>query len=774
MLGYLIRRSSLSKPWNGSTSIPFRRAKCQRSPWEVCAPVASAAYSTEAPPPNLAKVLVANRGEIACRVIRTCRRLGIPTVALYSNADGPHALHAQMADEAYLIGTGPTPAESYLRQDEIVHLAKQVGVEAIHPGYGFLSENASFADAIQREGLKFVGPPTKAIQAMGSKSESKAIMDKAGVPTTPGYYEAEVEGSDSLDSPQDPHLLLSKAVEIGFPVLIKAVMGGGGKGMRLVWNESEFLEGLASCQREAKSAFGNEKVLLEKYLVRPRHIEVQVLADEHENVVSLYERDCSLQRRHQKIIEEAPASDLAPELRQEFGRMARLAAKAVGYRNAGTVEFLLDTQNTTGPNLQSFYFCEMNTRLQVEHPVTEAITGQDLVEWQLRIAAGEVLPITDSADIPCHGHAFEARIYAEQPTRNFLPATGHVFHHAPPVAKLNTEFDADSTNRVRVDTCIQTGQDVSVYYDPMISKLIVHGADRANALKTLVKALKNYQIAGVPTNIDFLIQCAEHETFRKAGAINTGFLDDYTNDLNLDDEVLKARMSPPVARAVGAYAALLFLEKRKGSNRETTKVSSPWSSEQGSWRIGGQEGRAKRRLVMKGSDEEKRVDCVSNLDGSFDILVPGKERSVHLSGGFLEDDGSLMEVQINGDSTVRLSCILREKKGVLTVKMWPQNLPSEYAWEVDFEHPLAPESLARSKGGSHGGSGEVKAPMPGKISRVNFQVGDKISEGDVVLVMEAMKMEHSIKASVAGVLGAVHHKVGDIVSDDDSLFEIAA
>lgn len=696
--------------------------------------------------PNLRKVLVANRGEIACRVIRTCRRLGIPTVAIYSNADGPNALHAQMADESYLIGSGPTPQESYLLADEILKIAQHSDVQAIHPGYGFLSENASFCAKLEQMNdgdLCFIGPPSTAITAMGSKSQSKAIMDDAGVPTTPGHY-----GDDR----QDGEYLLQKAREIGFPLLIKAVSGGGGKGMRLVHHESEFLAALESCQRESMASFGDANVLLEKYLVDPRHVEVQIVADTHGNIVHLYERDCSLQRRHQKIIEEAPASDLDPQLRHRLGEMGKRAAQAVGYVNAGTVEFLLDTH---APD--QFYFCEMNTRLQVEHPITEQITGVDLVEWQLRIAAGEELPIKSQEDIPCIGHAFEARIYAENPARNFLPATGTVWHHEPP-APINTGLSPE--NGVRVDTGLQAGQDVGVYYDPMISKLITHGDNRRDALQKLIMALKNYQLAGVPSNIEFLVKCAEHPTFGVAGAINTGFLDDYADDVRMEEDEQVA----PIVQAVGSFATMLYLEKRIGSTPGGRSVS-PWSSHSGSWRMGGELGRATRVLTLPDGGS---ITCISNPDGSFEFHTAVDDGSVqvfHVSGN-LASDGE-MEVLINGTERVRLSAVLNDDGKIIHVRMWPKSR-KDFTWKLDIQHPLA---VAQSdKGAASAGQGSVKSPMPGKIKLVNKVVGDEVAEGDVVIVMEAMKMEHAIKAPHDGVVVESPYKTGDVVDDGVVLF----
>ena len=719
-------------------------------------PATPATVPTLDSPPAISKVLVANRGEIACRVLRTCRRWGIPTVALYSVADGPNALHARMADEAYPIGIGPTPSESYLRQDDVLDIALTTGATAIHPGYGFLSENANFCDAVvQRAGLTFVGPPATAIQAMGSKSESKAIMEQAGVPTTPGYYEPTATGKQQ----QDPHHLLEQAKQIGFPVLIKAVMGGGGKGMRLVWKTDEFLPALEACQSESLASFGDATVLLEKYLVRPRHVEVQVVADQHGNVVHLHERDCSLQRRHQKIIEEAPASDLDVAIRQRLGEMGKKAAQAVGYVNAGTVEFLLDTQEP-----ENFYFCEMNTRLQVEHPITEMITGMDLVEWQLRIAAGEELPIKNQDDIPCHGHAFEARIYAENPARNFLPATGNLWHHRPP-AIINADDGSSAETGVRVDTGLQSGQDVSVYYDPMISKLIVHDQDRTKALTKLVRALKDYQIGGVPTNIDFLIKCAQHPVFGQAGKVNTGFLEDYADDVRMEE----IQQIPALAQTIGAYAIMLYLEHRIGT--DTSRPVGPWSSRSGSWRMGGESGRARKTLTM---EHGEKITCVSNRDGSFDVLVhdyddnkstsqqEDESRSCYHVSGTMTRNGN-MEVLVNGTRRIELKTVLKVENEMIHVRMWPVNLLDHYAWELNVEHPMVPKRSDHIAAG--GEEGIVKAPMPGRIRRVLFKEGQAVKAAQVVMVMEAMKMEHSILAPRDGVLTEICYDVDDVVRD---------
>jgi len=749
---------------------------------------------TQSEQPLFDKVLIANRGEIACRVIRTCKNLGIPTVALYSVADGPNALHAKNADEAYQIGFGSSPSESYLLQDEVLEIARRSGARAIHPGYGFLSENADFCERIQTETngeITFVGPPPSAIQAMGSKSKSKAIMEAAGVATAPGFY-------GDTDEEQEPlHLLERATKDVGFPLLIKAVMGGGGKGMRIVWSDSEFLEKLEACKRESHNAFGDEKVLLEKYLVNPRHVEVQVVADTHGNVVSLHERDCSLQRRHQKVIEEAPASDLSEQLRQNLGEMGCKAARAAGYFNAGTVEFLLESGSNTNSSTIAkaeggFYFCEMNTRLQVEHPITELITGIDLVEWQLMVAAGESLPIQNSSEIPCIGHAFEARIYAEKPgDGKFLPASGTVWHHDPP-APPNTNAGGESSlllsssspnkGTIRVDTGIQTGQEVGVDYDPMICKLIVHETSRETALNKLVEALQDYKIAGVPTNIDFLINCAKHETFRRQGAINTGFLDDHL------DEVLPPTHPtlPAEAIAMASFATMLVLEGRVGvQNLEASRrtQASPWNSWSGSWRNTGTITPNQTLTLVDGTV----VDCTSLRDGSYNIKVTlkydedeehdGTDATTKTSTTTFHVNGTLssdhqLNVVINGSEKVSLTAAMREVDGEFQICLWPQSASlrnkGHYFWEVQVPNPRVPSS-STSLVSVVSGTGIVLAPMTGKISKIRFEVGDLIQEGDVLVVMEAMKMEHTVQATTSGVVERIDCKVGDVVADQTVL-----
>lgn len=754
---------------------------------------ASLRHDYHRPPPALKKVLVANRGEIACRVIRTCRQWGIPTVAIYSSVDTANALHCRMADECYLVGTGPTATESYLLTDAILDIAATTQADAIHPGYGFLSEQAAFSAAVAATvGLFFVGPPAHAMEAMASKSRSKAIMEAAGVPTTPGYYfNSNNENTDLKEEEDDDEFLYHQAVaHVGFPLLIKAVAGGGGRGMRLVEDESQFKSALSSCRGESLASFGDDRVLLERYLRRPRHVEVQVMADSHGNCVHLMERDCSLQRRHQKVIEEAPASDLPLSIRSEMGEMAKRAASAVGYVNAGTVEFLVDTASMVdNPDNPSFYFCEMNTRLQVEHPITELITGIDLVEWQLRIAAGETLPIVNQMDIAAHGHAFEARIYAEQPERNFTPATGTIWHHQPPIPVNQgaMEFCADGNphreTKIRVDAGLQVGQQVSVFYDSMLAKLISHGPDRTQALDALVAALKSYQIAGVATNIDFLIRCAQHPTFGVAGAITTAFLEDHAKDVHVGtfDAVV-----PKFGRAAGVLAVLWRLENRvfdveweagtPGTVSLPSRNRAPWSSHWGSWRMGGDSARAKREIH---STDGVCVTCISNADGSFDLSwsEAGISEDVFLRvDGYMNACGT-MNMIVDGSQRFRVKTVIKKDDltGRLHIRMWPEGR-DEYFWSTDVEDPLSfqiPSNEASGVGNGKANDGIVRAPMPGKISRINFAVGDSVEAGDAVVVMEAMKMEHACVSLCSGILTEIMCQPADIVDDDAVLFVVA-
>jgi 3-methylcrotonyl-CoA carboxylase alpha subunit len=661
------------------------------------------------------KILIANRGEIACRVIRTCRRLGVRTVAVFSDADA-NARHVALADEA--VRLGPAPArESYLDADKVIAAARATGAQAIHPGYGFLSENAAFAAACAAAGIVFIGPPIPAIEAMGSKSESKRLMEAAGVPLVPGYH-----GTDqSLDA------LTAAAERIGYPVLVKASAGGGGKGMRVVHEAEGLAEAVAGAQREAKAAFGDDTLLIEKYLTRPRHVEIQVFGDRFGNVIHLFERDCSIQRRHQKVIEEAPAPGLPAEFRARAGAAGVAAAKAVDYVGAGTVEFLYEDGE--------FYFIEMNTRLQVEHPVTEMITGLDLVEWQLRIAAGEPLPLRQD-QVKARGHAFEARLYAEDPGKDFLPAIGRLRHLRPPEDSIH----------VRVDTGVREGDEVTPYYDPMIAKLVVWDETRASALRRLARALEQYQVAGLATNIGFLSALAGHPAFA-AGEVDTGFIERHRADL------LPA--PTPAPTEVLAVAAIAVLLQRAGEAAAAAGHSgdphSPWHATNG-WRLNDDNHHDFTFL-----DGELAAPVTVHFRGAgWQLDLPG-ERVAYVRGEIL-DDGRIL-AEIDG---VRRSAVVVRHGLELTV------LLDGRGWKLGIDDPAARAAEQEGAGGS------LTAPMPGRIVQVMVEAGQVVERGAPLLVLEAMKMEHTIRAPAAGTVGELHYAVGDQVPDGAVLISFAA
>ena len=667
------------------------------------------------------KILIANRGEIACRVIRTARSMGVATVAVYSDADA-NARHVAMADEAVHIGAAPV-RESYLLPDRIIAAARLTGAQAIHPGYGFLSENAAFARACAKAGIVFIGPPPTAIEAMGLKGAAKALMEKAKVPVVPGYH-----GDD-----QSPELLAREAERIGYPVLIKAVAGGGGKGMRRVDSAKEFAAALSGAQREAANAFGDDKVLLEKYLIKPRHIEIQVFADSHGNAVHLFERDCSVQRRHQKVLEEAPAPDMPPAMRKAMGEAAVAAAKAIGYVGAGTVEFIADVSDGLRPD--RFYFMEMNTRLQVEHPVTEMITGQDLVAWQLDIAAGGSLPLAQE-QLSISGHAVEARIYAEDPQKNFLPSVGLLHRLRAP---------AEDTH-VRVDTGVREGDSVTPFYDPMIAKLIVWDVDRRSALRRLRQALAQYQIAGVATNTAFLIALAGHRAFVE-GDLDTGFIERFRADL------LPA--PAPASTAILALAALaVTLERRAAVARQAAQSGDPWSpwAAVDGWRLNDS---GWDELAMRDRDTE--VVCRLDYLVGGALRVHGPEGQVVVQGE-LDGDGSLDAV-IDGR---RLRAGIVRQADSITVL-----LPGETHRLVVVD-PRAAGDL------DEGGSGQLTAPMPGKVVQVLVAEGAKVDKGQALMILEAMKMEHTISAPGRGVVAKVNFRAGEQVPEGATLLQIEA
>jgi len=660
------------------------------------------------------KILIANRGEIACRVIRTAQRMGIATVAVHSDADDG-AAHVALADEAWAIGPAPS-RDSYLRADRLIETALRSGAEAIHPGYGFLSENADFAEACAAAGLVFIGPPVGAIRAMGGKSEAKALMEQAGVPLVPGYH-----GAD-----QDPAVLAAAAERIGYPVLIKASAGGGGKGMRVVESAADFAAHLAGAKREAAGSFGDDRVLIEKYLARPRHVEIQVFADGFGNAVSLFERDCSIQRRHQKVIEEAPAPGMNPDLRRRMGEAAAAAARAIGYRGAGTVEFLLEPDGR-------FYFMEMNTRLQVEHPVTEFITGLDLVEWQLRVAAGQALPLGQN-DLSIRGHAIEVRLYAEDPDAGFMPATGRLDHLRFPAASPH----------LRVDSGVRPGDRISVHYDPMIAKLIVWDEDREGAVRRLRTALAATEVAGLATNLSFLAAIAAHPAFAAAD-LDTGFIERH-----------RAALLPPVPpvsdEVLGLVCLGLLLERRAVAEREAAASSdpySPWALCDG-WRL-----------------NDDAHDDLHLRHGETDLSVPLIYRpwgyELTLPGGMVEARGSLTA---DGRLSAEIGPV-RRHAGYLRRGAELSLFLGGVTHRLTVIDPLPSEEPEESASG-------VVAPMPGTVVAVLVEAGAKVVQGQPLVVMEAMKMEHTLKAPANGTVASLHFAVGALVDEGEALVAFEA
>jgi 3-methylcrotonyl-CoA carboxylase alpha subunit len=654
------------------------------------------------------KILIANRGEIACRVIRTARRMGIGTVAVYSDADAS-ALHVAMADEARRIG--PPPArESYLNIGAVIDAAKASGTEAVHPGYGFLSENADFAEACAAAGLVFIGPPPEAMRAMGSKAAAKALMQAHGLPVVPGYH-GEV---------QDPGRLAEEAERIGFPVLIKASAGGGGRGMRIVAKPEEFARALDGAKREAAGAFGDDRVLLERYLERPRHIEIQVFGDSHGNVVHLHERDCSIQRRHQKVVEEAPAPGLDAKRRRKFGAAAVKAAAAVRYIGAGTVEFIADR------DASNFYFMEMNTRLQVEHPVTEAITGLDLVEWQIRVAAGEALPLAQN-EIPLRGHAIEVRLYAENPERGFLPATGTLHGLRFPEG-----------HGVRVDTGVRQGDAVTPFYDPMIAKLIAWGEDREAARLRLGRALAETAVLGVATNLGFLARVIAEPDFA-AGKVDTGFIERHR-------ETLLPRAGPPTEQALAAAALHRLLSRRQ----ERSGSRDPWAEADG-WRLN--TAPAPQNFVFRYPDAEISIEAtISGTGWSLRIGDRCFEATAELGS-----DGRLA-ITLDG---ARSAPILLAHAGSIAVFVAGEG------WQFDEIDPFAPPE------GADAGAGRLTAPMPGRVIELLVAPGASVRKGQPMVVIEAMKMEHTIAAPRDGIVAAVNFAAGDPVEEGAELIALA-
>jgi 3-methylcrotonyl-CoA carboxylase alpha subunit len=665
------------------------------------------------------KILIANRGEIACRVAATARRMGIKTVAVYSEADAS-AKHVAVCDEAVLIGP-PAAKESYLRADKIIEVALATGAQAIHPGYGFLSENEGFANACAKAGLVFIGPPGSAIRAMGSKSAAKALMETAKVPLVPGYH------GDN----QDAEFLQTQADNIAYPVLLKASAGGGGKGMRIVERSADFKAALASCKREAINSFGDDKVLVEKYLQRPRHIEIQVFADTYGDCVYLFERDCSVQRRHQKVLEEAPAPGMTLDRRAAMGEAAVAAAKAVGYVGAGTVEFIANQDG-------SFYFMEMNTRLQVEHPVTEMITGLDLVEWQLRVAAGQRLPLKQS-ELAINGHSIEARIYAENPEKGFLPSIGTLLHmHAPNAVtfRLGEDAVAHKPAAVRIDSGVRQGDAISPFYDPMIAKLIVWGADRQQALARMAQALSEYQIVGLASNIAFLQRLITSAPF--AGAdLDTGLIERH-HDV-LFPAIAQANL-PVLALAT---AALLVSERHAASD--------PWGNATG-WRLNSE---LTRTLDFADEANAYPVSVTYQANG-WNVALGETKAAMQIA----TQHGTHFTLKL-GEQTVQGN-VVRDGE---TFHVFIGGAHSA----LICTDPLAHAGEAEAEGG------RLTAPMPGKIVAVLVAAGDTVEKGTPLLIMEAMKMEHTIAAPHDGEVEELLYAVGDQVTEGAQLlsFKVA-
>ncbi len=667
------------------------------------------------------KILIANRGEIACRVAATARRMAIKTVAVYSDADAS-AKHVSFCDEAIHIG-GSAPKDSYLRWEKIIEAAKATGAEAIHPGYGFLSENEEFAQACADAGLVFIGPPASAIKAMGLKAESKQLMEKAGVPLVPGYH-----GAD-----QDPALLQREADRIGYPVLIKASAGGGGKGMRAVEKSEDFEAALASCKREAINSFGDDAVLVEKYAQRPRHIEIQVFGDTHGNYVYLFERDCSVQRRHQKVLEEAPAPGMTEAMRQQMGEAAVAAARAVNYVGAGTVEFIVEQRADGSMN---FFFMEMNTRLQVEHPVTEAITGLDLVEWQLRVACGQPLPLTQD-QLRINGHAIEARICAESPDNNFLPATGTLHVYQKPVC---TTFErADLSNAgiaVRIDDGVREGDTISPFYDSMVAKLIVHGQTREEALARLDEALAQTRIVGLNTNVQFLRYVVRSPSFAQA---------------NLDTALIQREAAvlfnqEPVGLAMAAAAAIaqtLLGEK-------ATEGADPFSRRDG-WQT---HGVTQRPFEFEFQGEAAKAALTYLHDGALRLDVGEASGPLVFSSG---EQG--IDIQFAGQRLTAAVFTQGEVDHIFTARGATQ---------------ITAIDLLAHAGETHAEGGRLTAPMPGKVVSFAVKAGDLVQKGQPLAVMEAMKMEHTIAAPADGVVLELLYVPGDQVTEGSELLKIGS
>ncbi|WP_201556772.1 acetyl/propionyl/methylcrotonyl-CoA carboxylase subunit alpha [Psychrobacter sp. 72-O-c] len=704
------------------------------------------------------KILIANRGEIACRVAATAKRMGVNTVAVYSDADR-HAKHVAVCDEAVYLG-GSAPKDSYLKGDAIIAIAKETGAQAIHPGYGFLSENADFAQACQDAGLVFIGPSAAAIRAMGGKSESKRLMETAGVPLIPGYH------GDN----QDGEFLRAQADEIGYPVLIKASAGGGGKGMRIVEQSADFIGLLESCRREAITSFGNDQVLVEKYALKPRHIEIQVFGDSHGNYVHLFERDCSVQRRHQKVLEEAPAPGVDISMREEMGAAAIEAARAVSYVGAGTVEFIVEQRETS----MNFYFMEMNTRLQVEHPVTEAITGLDLVEWQLLVAAGESLPKTQD-QLVINGHAIEARICAENPDNDFLPATGTLFTYQKP------EHSTFNIADVRLDDGVREGDVISPFYDSMIAKLIVHAPTREQALAKLDRALAQTRIVGLPNNVAFLRYIINTDSFSNAN-LDTALIERERADL-FDQQPLE--LSTLISTAIVQQLATESADTGSNSfdpfgqtsgfraytdyTRQFSLVydEQPYLAHISDWYNG---ATCSDSGLDKSSDKASCFDMVIERDMTNS---DGEDTDQQVGGQTNRETQNLYNGHVSYTSSDAHNHVLWLDGTRISAQSWEHN-ETVYVFTDAGRDQITLIDIMAHVGEENAAVGSLKSPMPGQVIAFKVAVGDTVKQGEPLAVIEAMKIEHTITAPTDGVVAELLFKAGDLVADGDELLRIDA
>ena len=682
------------------------------------------------------KILIANRGEIACRVAETARRLGIRTVAVYSDADA-NAKHAQVCDEAWRLGPAAAK-ESYLLAAKVLEIAKASGAQAIHPGYGFLSENEDFAKAVADAGLVFIGPPASAIAAMGSKSAAKALMEKAGVPLVPGYHGDE----------QAPDFLQAQADKVGYPLMIKASAGGGGKGMRIVRASGEFAAALASCKREAINAFGDDKVLIERYVEQPRHIEIQVFADAHGHCVSLFERDCSVQRRHQKVIEEAPAPGMTAERRKAMGDAAVAAALAVGYQGAGTVEFIADQAG-------NFYFMEMNTRLQVEHPVTEMITGHDLVEWQLKVASGLPLPATQ-AELTIDGHSIEARVYAENPDKGFLPSVGKLRFMRTPAGVHFTGQQRPVPAAVRVDSGVREGDTITPFYDPMIAKLIVWGANREQAVARMRLALDEFLVIGPNTNIEFLKRLMENPAFRE-GRLDTGLIERDKSQL------IPGAPVPSLETLAQACALVLTMEQQAAARRQRHQrfPADPWAAMDG-WRP---TGRQQRLMRFETAGKEAALHAVQ-----LGYAARGYTVSASPADGLAPF--CLSDLKWDADRR-ELSGLIGSQR-FATRAIHDEATQSIHLFGAQGQISLKYRGLTTDVEAEAGAGGSLVAPMPGKVIALLVEKGSQVRQGQPLLVMEAMKMEHTLNAPADGLVQSFVFAVGDQVAEGAQLVDFKA